>query len=62
MRLHLYLSPAPGIAAQLEARGARPDLQWAPRTWNPEAEALSNLELGGSDPEVRVVIEVAGGP
>ena len=49
------------IAAQLEARGARLDLEWAPRTWNTEADALSNLELGGFDPEKRVVIDVAGG-
>ena len=46
-------------SAQLEARGVDLSLEWVPRETNAEADALSNLVLGGFDSALRVDLDPA---
>ena len=41
------------LAAQLEARSATLNLEWAPRYMNEEADALTNGDFSGFDPKLR---------
>ncbi len=50
------------VAAQSESLGVRLALDWIPRDWNQEADALSNGVLAGFDPKKRVEIEWARVP
>ena len=45
------------LAAQLRRRELELDLQWVPRDQNEEADALTNAEFGGFDPNLRVPLE-----
>ncbi len=46
------------LAAQLESRGARLDLNWIPRESNSEADRLSNGDSSGFNPDNRVHLDV----
>ena len=48
------------LAAQLEARGAVLDAEWAPRTVNTEADALTNGDTTGFEESQRVSVDVSG--
>ncbi len=50
------------VAAQSELLGVRLSLDWVPRSWNQEADALSNGLVDSFSPERRVVIEWARVP
>ncbi len=50
------------IAAQLEHRGARLELAWAPRELNQEADALSNGVTSGFDDRLRVDVNLGATP
>ena len=45
------------LAAHLETSGIKPEVHWAPRTGNREADALANGEVAGFNPERRIPIE-----
>ena len=45
------------LSAQLEKKNWRLDMQWAPRDFNQEADALSNGNTAGFHPENRVEID-----
>ena len=48
------------LAAQLEARGAELELNWAPRTHNQEADDLTNQKFEAFDPKHRVTVDDLG--
>ena len=50
------------LASQLEARSATLSLEWAPRYLNREADALTNGNFTGFDPERRLHVDFAGLP
>ena len=43
------------LASQLEKKGIHLDLEWSPREFNEEADALSNMNTAGFSPELRVL-------
>jgi hypothetical protein len=47
------------VAVQSERKGLRLHVEWAPRAQNEEADALTNGDLGGFNPELRVPIDFA---
>ena len=47
------------LAAQQEARGLELGLQWAPREFNAEADALADGRVDGFDPQLRVGTDLA---
>jgi len=47
------------LAAQMKARDLALQLQWAPRTVNTEADALTNGEFAGFAPELRIPVDMA---
>ena len=47
------------LAAQQEARGLELGLQWAPREFNAEADALADGRVDGFDPRLRVGTDLA---
>ena len=47
------------LAAQLRRRELDLDLQWVPRDQNEEADALTNEEFGGFNPQMRVELEAS---
>ena len=47
------------LSAQLEARSMRLSLDWVPREFNVEADALSNGDVDGFDPAQRKSLDVA---
>ena len=46
------------IAAQMEARGARLELKWVPRTHNQEADDLTNEKFGAFDEGLRKDVDL----
>ncbi len=50
------------IATQLELRGARLELSWAPRELNTEADALSNGVTSGFDDSLRIEVNLGTTP
>ena len=50
------------LSAQLEARGMRLALEWAPREFNSEADSFSNGDTTGFDPRLRQQLDPATHP
>ena len=47
------------LAAQLRKRSLKLDLQWVPRDQNEEADALTNQDFSGFDPNKRINLKIA---
>jgi hypothetical protein len=47
------------VAVQSERKGLRLHVEWAPRSQDEEADAITNGDLGGFSPELRVPIDFA---
>ena len=47
------------LAAQLEDKNWRLEMQWSPRELNSEADALSNGDHAGFDPKRRVHLDLS---
>ena len=48
------------LAARMESMGIRLDLEWVPRTYNVEADSLSNMDTGGFDLQKRRLVDWKG--
>ncbi len=50
------------LSAQLEARNMRLEMQWSPRDLNSEADALTNGDYTGFNPEHRIAVDLGAIP